>query len=127
MQSIVHYRFKHSKDTSQIKFDGNVISVSDIKRDILRQTKMDQSKDWKNGAFELWLSDACTGQDYHDEKFLIQKNQTVIVKRIPCQPKNLKQQTTKVDPKTPAGLPKNFAGPNSKLFDRISFDDQHDD
>jgi hypothetical protein len=122
MKSVVHYKFKSSKDCGQILFDGNVISVSDIKRGILKQTKMDQSKDWKNGAFDLWLSDVNTGQDYHDEKFLIQKNQTVIVKRIP---KSMQVSPKPLTTVIPAGIPRNFAGANSKLFDRTKFEDEH--
>jgi hypothetical protein len=118
MKSVVHYKFKSSKDCGQILFGGNVISVSDIKRDILKQTKMDQCKDWKTGAFELWLSDACTGQEYHDEKFMIQKNQTVIVKRIPKAaqtiPRSIKTNIIQ------AGIPRNFTGPNSKLFEKVA-------
>jgi hypothetical protein len=118
MQSVVHYKFKSSKDCGQILFDGNTISVSDIKSGILKQTKMDQSKDWKHGAFDLWLSDVNTGQDFHDEKFMIQKNSTVIVKRIPKAvqkvPRLIKTNIIQ------AGIPRNFTGPNSKMFEKVA-------
>jgi hypothetical protein len=115
MQSVVHFKFKSSKDCGQILFDGNTISVSDIKCAILKQTKMDQSKDWKHGAFELWLSDVNTGTDYHDEKFMIHKNSTVIVKRIPkAVPRSIKTNIIQ------AGIPRHFAGPNAKLFDKVA-------
>lgn len=46
MSSVVHYRFKSRKDESKISFDGNSISVFDLKREIILANNMGKANDF---------------------------------------------------------------------------------
>lgn len=96
----MHYKFKNSKEGqkswSMVTFNGSVISALDLKRSIVAQKKLDRSA----GHFNLALSNAQTGEgdecrvgwlhkrdacvEYKDDNFLIPKNTSVIVRRVPA-------------------------------------------
>lgn len=53
----VHYKFKSSKDFDTVTFDGAVISVADLKREIIRQQKLGKAND-----FDLEITNAQTNE-----------------------------------------------------------------
>ena len=54
--SLVHYKFKSSKDYQHVTFDGLYISVGDLKKEIINQ------KHLRLGEFELEIANAQNGQ-----------------------------------------------------------------
>lgn len=54
MSSSIFYKFKSQKDTSQITFDGTSLSVFEVKRDIIAQTKLGDGTDFD---LEIFTSD----------------------------------------------------------------------
>jgi len=75
----VHYKFKSSKDFDTVNFDGAVISVADLKREIIRQQKLGKAND-----FDLEITNAQTNEEFKEDTHLIPKNTSVIVKRVPA-------------------------------------------
>eukprot|EP00898_Chlorokybus_atmophyticus_P003278 jgi/Chlat1/3951/Chrsp26S04203 len=89
----VHFKFKSAKDYDSIGLDGHFISVGDLKQAIVT------SKGLAKGAdFDLLLTNAQTNEEYEDEAFLIPKNTSVIVKRVPStRPKGFNAARTDID------------------------------
>lgn len=95
MSSIIHYRFHvDHKDRRSIRFDGNTISVFQLKRDVIAQRHIFEYKrendgkkskrDRKEGWF-LKAFDPLTDKELADD-VLLNKNGAVIFRRIPiCQ------------------------------------------
>lgn len=75
----VHYKFKSSKDFDTVTFEGAVISVADLKREIIRQQKLGKAND-----FDLEITNAQTNEEFKEDNYLIPKNTSVIVKRVPA-------------------------------------------
>ncbi len=137
MSSVIHYKFKNaSKRFDVIAFEGNVLSVSDLKRHIAREKKLGKSED-----FDLMITNAQTGEgkrappqlthpsvdpvsyvvgfwfflccvlfvlaaDYRDEGFLISKNTSVVVRRVPA----VRARKVVVNAPEPAPAPAAAAG-----------------
>lgn len=74
----VHYKFKSSLDFDTVTFDGLHISVGDLKKNILQQKKIG-----KGAEFDLQITNAQTKEVYTTDDFLIPKNTSVIVARVP--------------------------------------------
>lgn len=74
----VHYKFKSSLDFDTVTFDGLHISVGDLKKNILQQKKIG-----KGAEFDLQITNAQTKEVYTADDFLIPKNTSVIVARVP--------------------------------------------
>ena len=55
MSSVVHYKFKSSKDYDTVSFDGAYISAGDLKRSIIQQQKLGKATD-----FDLQITNAQT-------------------------------------------------------------------
>ncbi|XP_030384173.1 E3 ubiquitin ligase PARAQUAT TOLERANCE 3 [Scaptodrosophila lebanonensis] len=80
----VHYKFKSTLNYDTITFDGLHISVGDLKREIVQQKRLGKVID-----FDLQITNAQTKEEYKEDGFLIPKNTTLIISRIPIthQPK----------------------------------------
>ncbi|XP_068146371.1 E3 ubiquitin-protein ligase RBBP6 [Drosophila tropicalis] len=74
----VHYKFKSTLHFDTITFDGLHISVGDLKREIIQQKKLGKIID-----FDLQITNAQSKEEYKDDSFLIPKNTTLIISRIP--------------------------------------------
>ncbi|XP_030558535.1 ankyrin repeat domain-containing protein 12 [Drosophila novamexicana] len=74
----VHYKFKSTLNFDTITFDGLHISVADLKREIILQKRLGKVID-----FDLQITNAQTKEEYKDDNFLIPKNTTLIIARIP--------------------------------------------
>ncbi|XP_023171826.2 E3 ubiquitin ligase PARAQUAT TOLERANCE 3 [Drosophila hydei] len=74
----VHYKFKSTLNFDTITFDGLHISVADLKREIILQKRLGKIID-----FDLQITNAQTKEEYKDDNFLIPKNTTLIIARIP--------------------------------------------
>ena len=79
MSGTVHYKFKSALNFSSIAFDGGFISVSDLKKTIAEKSGLASSTDT-----DLEVSNAQTNEVYRDETFLIPKNTSVLVRRVPA-------------------------------------------
>ncbi|GAB7360774.1 hypothetical protein MBLNU230_g0761t1 [Neophaeotheca triangularis] len=80
MSSSIFYKFKSQKDTSQITFDGTSLSVFEVKRDIIAQTKLGDGTDFD---LEIFTSDE-TKEKYDDDTVQIPRSTTVIASRRPA-------------------------------------------
>ncbi|SPR00063.1 unnamed protein product (mitochondrion) [Plasmodiophora brassicae] len=77
----VHYKFRSaSKKWGTITFDSAAISLNELKRAIVAQEKTDPS----NRDFDFIITNAQTGEKYSSENYLIPKNTSVEVKRVPA-------------------------------------------
>ncbi|XP_049524182.1 E3 ubiquitin-protein ligase RBBP6 isoform X3 [Dermacentor silvarum] len=74
----VHYKFKSSLDFDTVTFDGLHISVGELKKNILQQKKIGKAAD-----FDLQITNAQTKEVYTSDDYLIPKNTSVIVARVP--------------------------------------------
>eukprot|EP00126_Sphaerothecum_destruens_P010423 Sdes_comp20737_c0_seq1m16587 len=77
--SSVHYKFKSSRDYDTITFDGPSISLVELKEAIILQKKLG-----KAGDLDLQVINAQTNEEYVNEKDMVPKNTSVIVKRTPA-------------------------------------------
>lgn len=60
MASSVHFKFKSQKEFSRVAFDGTGISVFELKREVINQSKLGDGVD-----FELAIYNAETGEGKH--------------------------------------------------------------
>lgn len=90
----IYFKFKNVKKWETLNFESSVISVLEVKRGIVRHKKLDQTND----DFDLMLSNAQTGELYKDDAYLIPKNTSVVVKRIPA--KKQRSLVLKAPPET---------------------------
>lgn len=79
MSGSVHYKFKSALNFTSIAFDGGFISLSDLKKTIAEKSGLATSLDT-----DLEVSNAQTNEVYKDESFLIPKNTSVLVRRVPA-------------------------------------------
>ncbi|KAM3568919.1 hypothetical protein VYU27_008967 [Nannochloropsis oceanica] len=77
MSSVLHYRFKTATETNSLRFEGHSLRVFDIKSAIVAEKRLDKGLD-----FDLELSNPQTKEVYLDETKSIDKNSTVLVKRV---------------------------------------------
>ncbi|CAN8061289.1 unnamed protein product [Agarophyton chilense] len=78
MSSSIHFRFKSAKEFETLSFEGDFLKVADLKVAIVERKKLNFGE-----GFDLEISDASTSDVFHDENSLVQKNTSVIVRRIP--------------------------------------------
>lgn len=57
MSSSVHFKFKSQKESSRVAFDGTGISVFELKREIINQSRLGDGTD-----FELSIYNEDTGE-----------------------------------------------------------------
>lgn len=60
MSSSVHFKFKSQKEPSRVTFDGTGISVFELKREIINQSRLGDGTD-----FELSIYNEHTGEGKH--------------------------------------------------------------
>ncbi|KAI3949657.1 hypothetical protein MKW92_025828 [Papaver armeniacum] len=75
----IKFKFRSSVNFDTIDLDDSPsVSVRDLKLRIINQSKLKICQD-----FDLFLSDAVTGQEYEDEDVLVESGSSVIIKRVP--------------------------------------------
>ncbi|KAJ7514164.1 hypothetical protein O6H91_23G031200 [Diphasiastrum complanatum] len=74
----VHFKFRSAVDYDSILIDDQFISVANLKDRIIEQKNLGKSTD-----FKLVITDAQSGEEY-DESFLVPRNASVIIKRVPA-------------------------------------------
>ncbi|KAF4210757.1 hypothetical protein CNMCM5878_003861 [Aspergillus fumigatiaffinis] len=79
MSSSVHFKFKSQKEPSRVTFDGTGISVFELKREIINQSRLGDGSD-----FELSIYNEDTGEEYDDDTTIIPRSTSVIARRLPA-------------------------------------------
>ncbi|KAI9045120.1 cleavage polyadenylation factor subunit MPE1 [Aspergillus affinis] len=79
MSSSVHFKFKSQKEPSRVTFDGTGISVFELKREIINQSRLGDGTD-----FELSIYNEDTGEEYDDDTTIIPRSTAVIARRLPA-------------------------------------------
>ncbi|WAQ83680.1 hypothetical protein PtA15_4A128 [Puccinia triticina] len=78
MSGHVYYRFKSQKDFQRIIFEGIGISVWDLKREIIQESKMGKGTD-----FDFAIYNADTDEEYANDHAIIPRSSSVIARRLP--------------------------------------------
>ncbi|KAG8088343.1 hypothetical protein GUJ93_ZPchr0010g7737 [Zizania palustris] len=78
----VYYKFKSARDYDSIAIEGQFISVANLKERIFESKHLGRGTD-----FDLMISNAQTDEEYADEATMIPKNTSVLIRRIPGQPR----------------------------------------
>ncbi|KAL7182740.1 hypothetical protein ACSBR1_041430 [Camellia fascicularis] len=78
----VYYKFKSAKDYDSIPTDGHFISLINLKEKIFESKHLGKGTD-----FDLVVTNAQTNEEYLDEAMLIPKNTSVLIRRVPGQPR----------------------------------------
>lgn len=79
MSSVVYYRFKSSKVSQRINFDGTGISIFDLKREIVLANGLENTAD----SFDLRLVNPDNGEIYSDDAEVLPRSSSVEVRRVP--------------------------------------------
>ncbi|KAJ5981640.1 hypothetical protein N7522_013268 [Penicillium canescens] len=79
MSSSVHFKFKSQKEPSRVTFDGTGISVFELKREIISQSRLGDGSD-----FELSIYNEDTREEYDDDTTIIPRSTSVIARRLPA-------------------------------------------
>ncbi|KAJ5298682.1 uncharacterized protein N7443_006802 [Penicillium atrosanguineum] len=79
MSSSVHFKFKSQKEPSRVTFDGTGISVFELKREIISQSRLGDGSD-----FELSIYNEDTKEEYDDDTTIIPRSTSVIARRLPA-------------------------------------------
>ncbi|KAL4901959.1 hypothetical protein BDW74DRAFT_159304 [Aspergillus multicolor] len=79
MSSSVHFKFKSQREPSRVTFDGTGISVFELKREIINQSRLGDGTD-----FELSIYNENTGEEYDDDTSVIPRSTSVIARRLPA-------------------------------------------
>ncbi|KAJ8492559.1 hypothetical protein OPV22_014280 [Ensete ventricosum] len=78
----VYYKFKSAKDYDSIPIEGQFISVANLKERIFETKLFGKGTD-----FDLMISNAQNNEEYVDEGAMIPKNTSVMIRRVPGQPR----------------------------------------
>ncbi|CAH9114151.1 unnamed protein product [Cuscuta europaea] len=78
----VYFKFKSAKEFDSIPIDGHFISVLNLKEKIFESKHLGRGTD-----FDLVVTNAQTNEEYLDEAALIPKNTSVLIRRVPGQPR----------------------------------------
>lgn len=78
-QSHVYYKFSSSKDFDFVRFDGEFITVGELKYLISKKTGV-----WKDRSTVIELFEPRTEEEYKQNNRMIRKNASVIAKRSPA-------------------------------------------
>ncbi|CAH7690770.1 hypothetical protein PPACK8108_LOCUS26203 [Phakopsora pachyrhizi] len=78
MSGHIYYRFKAQKEFQRIMFDGIGISVWDLKREIIQESKMGKGSD-----FDFAIYNADTEEEYANDHTIIPRSSSVIARRLP--------------------------------------------
>lgn len=98
MSSSVHFKFKSQKEPSRVTFDGTGISVFELKREIISQSRLGDGTDFelsiynedtKEGRYSIGIP--CTRgsvltqfSEYDDDTTIIPRSTSVIARRLPA-------------------------------------------
>lgn len=113
-QGVVHYKFKSTAKWDSILFDGHLMSIRDLKRAIVEQKKLNKH----TGDFDLLITDAQTSEDYRNDDYLIPRNTTVSVRRVPV----LAAAAIAVTVPIPTPLPESPSGRRDMIIDTMETD-----
>lgn len=86
MSSQLYYKFKSEKNYSLYKFDGPSIPVWKFKNDVMSLRKI------KASDSDLVISSAQSGEIFSQDAFLIPRNASLVLNRIPA--RNVRQFPT---------------------------------
>lgn len=75
----VHFKFRSAVNFDSIDVDGNGITLGNLKDKIVHQKNLGRSTN-----FDLVITNAESGEEYSDDAFLVPKNTSVIIKRVPA-------------------------------------------
>jgi len=78
--SSIHYKFRSSTEYDTVTFDGQSISLNDLREAIMLQKKI-----VKSPAYTLEITNAQTKEVYELDDEMVPKNSSVIIKRVPVQ------------------------------------------
>ncbi|KAL4874189.1 hypothetical protein BDV12DRAFT_3582 [Aspergillus spectabilis] len=79
MSSSVHFKFKSQREPSRVTFDGTGISVFELKREIINQSRLGDGTD-----FELSIYNEDTKEEYDDDTSVIPRSTSIIARRLPA-------------------------------------------
>ncbi|XP_074041982.1 E3 ubiquitin-protein ligase RBBP6-like [Leptinotarsa decemlineata] len=82
----VYYKFRSAVKYYRVTFDGQHISVKDLRNAIMLQKRIG-----KNNDVDLEIMDAQTKSVYTDVNYLIPRNSSLLIARIPVTPRKTKQ------------------------------------
>lgn len=67
MSSSVHFKFKSQKEPSRVTFDGTGISVFELKREIINQSRLGDGSDFE---LEIYVEDTGEGRLHKSQPVL---------------------------------------------------------
>ncbi|KAM9369942.1 E3 ubiquitin-protein ligase RBBP6-like [Phaethornis superciliosus] len=105
--SCVHYKFFSKLNYATVTFNGQNISLRDLKRQIMGREKL------KVTNCDLQVTNAQSREEYTDDNILIPKNSSVIVRRIPVKTTSKTNVLSKSEPTA------DLAGANASEEDKI--------
>ncbi|KAH1667512.1 hypothetical protein KXX46_004395 [Aspergillus fumigatus] len=118
MSSSVHFKFKSQKEPSRVTFDGTGISVFELKREIINQSRLGDGSD-----FELSIYNEDTGEEYDDDTTIIPRSTSVIARRLPASRPGKGGAARYVSGKMPVsarGAPRNDATMSTRAISNTS-------
>ncbi|MCO5564211.1 hypothetical protein L7F22_017869 [Adiantum nelumboides] len=75
----VHFKFRSAVAFDSIHVEGSGITVANLKNKIVEQKNLGRSRN-----FDLVITNAEFGEEYMEDTFLVPKNTSVIIKRVPA-------------------------------------------
>ncbi|KAG6551945.1 hypothetical protein Mapa_006562 [Marchantia paleacea] len=75
----LHFKFRSAVEYDSVNIEGHFISVANLKDKIIVAKNLGKGTD-----FDLLITNAQTGEEYSDDAFLVPKNTSVIIKRVPA-------------------------------------------
>lgn len=70
MSSSVHFKFKSQKEPSRVTFDGTGISVFELKREIISQSRLGDGTDFE---LSIYNEDTKEGEHSGKDSFVVAK------------------------------------------------------
>ncbi|XP_024400814.1 E3 ubiquitin ligase PARAQUAT TOLERANCE 3 [Physcomitrium patens] len=75
----IHFKFRSAVEYDSIDIDGPFISIGSLKEKIVEHKNLGMATD-----FDLLITNAQTAEEYSEDSFLLPKNTSVIIKRVPA-------------------------------------------
>ncbi|MCO5591097.1 hypothetical protein L7F22_045074 [Adiantum nelumboides] len=75
----VHFKFRSAVAFDSIRVEGSGITVANLKDKIVEQKNLGRSRN-----FDLVITNAESGEEYMEDSFLVPKNTSLIIKRVPA-------------------------------------------
>ncbi|KAI5066397.1 hypothetical protein GOP47_0019021 [Adiantum capillus-veneris] len=75
----VHFKFRSAVAFDSIRVEGTGITIANLKEKIVEQKNLGRSTN-----FDLVITNAESGEEYVEDTFVVPKNTSVIIKRIPA-------------------------------------------